>query len=198
MKIIEPSATLVGTINPTDILKKLELCGRVSHKSDPKDDSAVAFVRNIIKLGHESVLEHVTLTFKIVCDRGVSHELVRHRFLSPTQESTRFIKYNEIEYLLPPLVKNSSVRILNEFVETAERAYRELIQNGEKSEVARAVLPNCLKTELFVTANLREWRHILKLRTDKAAHPQMRQIAFQILDTFKKFLPVIVEDIDRQ
>ena len=198
MKIIEPSATLVDGIDPKEILKKIELCGRVCYQSLPREDSAENFVRMLIKRGHESVLEHVNLTFRIVCDRGVSHELVRHRIASYSQESTRYVKYNSLKVVAPFDIDedNPAHATWLRVMKTIENAYAFMIANGIRPEIARSILPNGLKSELCMTANLREWRHILKLRTDKAAHPQMRQIANQILDTFKKFLPVIVEDID--
>lgn len=194
MKIIEPSATLIDDINPAAIMAKLERCGRVSRLSEsrgkPED-----FIRNIIKRGHESVLEHVSLTFHIICDRGVSHELVRHRLASYSQESTRYVKYDDLNIILPEFKgKEAAYEAMNALTACAV-AYQKLLEAGNAPEQARAVLPTCLKTELYMTANLREWRHILRLRTDKKAHPQMRFIAGQILATFKDKLPVIVEDI---
>ena len=184
MKIIEPSATLIDTVDAADIYAKLERCGRISHLSEPKD--AEKFVRKIIRLGHESVLEHVSLTFHIICDRAIQNELVRHRHASFTVESTRYVRYGEFEVTDPS----------DAFaIETVEASYRKLIDYGIRPEIARAVLPLCLKSELYMTANLRSWRHILRLRTSKAAHPQMRFIMRQVLDTFRDNLPVIVEDI---
>ena len=194
MKIIEPSAELIDDINAANIYAKLERCGRVSHQSksngNPED-----FVRMLIKRGHESVLEHVSLTAHIICDRAIQNELVRHRHASFTVESTRYCKYDELEVIKPTFKKHSSEIVFQEIAEHAERAYREMLSDGEKPEIARAVLPQCTKSEVRITANLREWRHILKLRTSKAAHPQMRQIMNQILAVFREKLPVIVEDI---
>ena len=185
MKIIEPSATLVDTINPEEILRKLEVCGKVSRQSKLGD--AENFVRSIIKRGHESVLEHVSLTFKIVCDRAIMAELTRHRLASFTVESTRYVKYDELKFIDPPDMVN---------VRAFELLYRGLIENDKlPPEIARSVLPLCTATTIYMTANLRDLRHILKLRTDKAAHPQMRHIMNQVLAVFKEKLPVIVEDI---
>lgn len=196
MKIIEPRAELFDFVDSEFIMKKLEKCGRVSHQSEPRENSAEKFVRMLIKRGHESVLEHVSLTFRIICDRGVSHELVRHRFVSPTQESTRYVKYNELEVIAPPWPEQSFLyRKWYSHMREVEDTYKAMIENGARPEEARSVLPNCAKTELYATANLRELRHVLKLRTDKAAHPQMRQIMNQVLAVFKEKLPVIVEDI---
>lgn len=194
MKIIEPSVELIDEINPEQILAKLERCGKVSRKSEL--GKAEQFVRSIIKRGHESVLEHVQLTFHIVCDRAIMAELTRHRHASFTVESTRYIKYDELTVISP--FKNDVVgdSFLFADISIAEKEYRDWFQSGATPEQARAVLPLCLATELYMTANLRELRHILKLRTDKAAHPQMRFVAGQILEILRDKLPVIVEDIN--
>lgn len=198
MIIIKPSATLVDKINPEEILKKIELCGRVSHQSESKGNPE-DFIRKIIKRGHESVLEHVSLTFHIICDRAIMAELTRHRLASFTVESTRYVKYDGIEVVAPFDLGVDKIRDADFYssVNDAERKYNFLLMECPP-EIARAVLPLCLKSELYMTANLREWRHILKLRTDKAAHPQMRKIAKQILAIFKEKLPVIVEDIKNE
>lgn len=194
MKIIEPSVELVDDIDGAQILRKLERCGKVSRKSTLGD--AENFVRSIIKRGHESVLEHVQLTFKIICDRAIQNELVRHRHASFTVESTRYVNYKDGLTVISPF-KNDTVgdTFFRQAAYDAEKTYRDWIQSGATPEQARAVLPLCLATELYMTANLRELRHILKLRTDKAAHPQMRVVAGQILDILREKLPVIVEDI---
>lgn len=185
MKIIEPSATLIDTVNANDIYAKLECCGRISHLSEPND--AEEFVRMLIKRGHESVLEHVSLTFKIICDRAIMSELTRHRLASFSVESTRYCKYDELTFVNPP-------PYVQDDLEQAEIAYEDALNGGIQPEIARAVLPLCLKSELYMTANLREWRHILRLRTSDNAHPQMREIMRQILNIFREKLPVIVED----
>ena len=195
MKIIEPSATLVDDINATDIYTKIECCGRVCYQSTPKGKPE-EFIRMLIKRGHESVLEHVSLTFHIICDRAVMSELTRHRLASFSVESTRYVKYGEIEVIMPPLDEwGLAYRNCHSAAVDAEDRYKSVINSGHPPELARAVLPLCLKSELYMTANLREWRHILKLRTSKAAHPQMRIVAGQILQIFRDKLPVIVEDI---
>ena len=206
MKIITPKVELVDFIDADEVLKKIERCGRVCYQSEPKGEPE-KFVRMLIKRGHESVLEHVSLTFHIICDRAIQNELVRHRLASFSVESTRFCKYDEIEVVAPDLFAQSVVNdfvpsdarwLIKEFCQKlmgdAEDSYQQLIIDYSP-ELARAVLPLCLKSELYMTANLREWRHILKLRTSKHAHPQMQFIAGKILDIFKEKLPVIVEDI---
>ena len=182
MKIIEPSVELIDEIDSDAVLKKIERCGRVCYQSSPKN--AEGFVRMLIKRGHESVLEHVSLTFHIICDRAIQNELVRHRLASFSVESTRYVKYDELTLINPPPHHNF-----------AENNYRDLIQQDYPPEQARAVLPLCLKSELYMTANLREWRHIIKLRTSKHAHPQMRLVVGMIRDILKEKLPVIVEDL---
>ena len=193
MKIIEPFVEL----------EKIERCGRVCHQSEPKGKPE-DFVRKLIKLGHESVLEHVNLTFHIVCDRAIQNELVRHRLASFSVESTRYVKYDEIE-VVSALPRNDERYFTNGDIRASyeiwylsmlqiEECYKALLQNAFKPEEARAVLPLCLKSELYMTANLREWRHILRVRTSEHAHPQMRFIAGKILGIFKEKLPVIVED----
>lgn len=187
MKIIEPSVELIDDVNAEDVYKKIERCGRVCYQSQPKGDAA-DFIRKIINRGHESVLEHVALTFHIICDRAIMAELTRHRLASFSVESTRYVKYDELTFVNPPPYVQEDLR-------QAELAYEDALNGGLAPELARAVLPLCTKTELYMTANLREWRHILKLRTAKAAHPQMRQVAGQILDILREKLPIIVEDI---
>lgn len=192
MKIIEPSVELIDDINSEEILRKLERCGKVSRKSELGD--AENFVRSIIKRGHESVLEHVSLTFYIVCDRAIMAELTRHRHASFTVESTRYVKYDELKVIMPIIGIKNGEKYFHNAADVSQSYYRTLIRRFPP-EIARAVLPLCLATELYMTANLREWRHVLKLRTSKAAHPQMRQVAGQILEILRDKLPVIVEDI---
>lgn len=195
MKIIEPSVELIDDINAADVYSKIERCGRVSRQSEAKGDAA-EFVRMLIKRGHESVLEHVSLTFHIICDRAIMSELTRHRLASFSVESTRYVKYDALTFIYPD--PDNPIRAFPAELAFAyaEEQYKVLIDERKyPPEIARAVLPLCLKTELYMTANLRELRHILKLRTAGAAHPQMRFIANQILNILRDKLPVIVEDI---
>jgi thymidylate synthase (FAD) len=187
------------------ILKSIERAGRTCYKSEDKitSDSAPKFVKMIIGKGHESVLEHRSLTVKFVCDRGVSHEIVRHRLASFSQESTRYCNYgnekhgNGINVINPKQhFKNpNSYAIWQAAMEAAESFYLALIALGEQAQMARSVLPNSLKTEIVVTANLREWRTIFKQRTAFAAHPQMREIMIPLFDELVKFLPEIFGDL---
>lgn len=200
MKIIEPWVEILDHLDGNEILKKLELCGRVCYKSEDKitDDSAEQFVRALIKLGHESVLEHVAITVKFVVDRGVSHEIVRHRVASYSQESTRYCRYGDgIAVIQPPGIERGTNAYLNWYFgcQNAETAYRDMLSSGISPQIARSVLPTCVKTEIVMTANLREWRHFLRLRMDKSAHPQMREIACKLYDQLAEMVPVVFEDL---
>jgi len=196
MEIIEPYVQIIDNIDELDILTKLELSGRTAYKSEDKitKGSAEKFIRGIIKSGHESVLEHVNITVKFVCDRGVTHELVRHRIASYTQESTRYCNYSKkgVTFIRPPWGFDE---VDLKFLETVEAQYNHKIRAGQTPQQARAYLPNCLKTEIVTTMNIREYRHLLKLRCSRDAHPQMRQLMFMLLEEFHSRLPVIFGDI---
>lgn len=206
MKIINPSVELINPVEYEVALNTIELAGRTCYKSENKitDDSAEEFIRNIIKRGHEAVLEHVSITVKFICDRGVSHEIVRHRIASYCQESTRYCNYskdkfgNEITIIRPNFFDGVSKEYAC-FVRSCKQAeinYFDLLNEGARPEQARSVLPNSLKTELVMTTNIREWRHFFKLRCSKAAHPQMRQVAIMLFEQMKSKYPVFFEDID--
>ena len=208
MKIIPPSF-IIEKIDGEFMLKKIETAGRTCYKSETNitNESSKIFIKKIIELGHESVLEHEKVSVRIVCDRSISHELIRHRIASYSQESTRYCNYgikNEITVIEPCFWKTEkghdpAKRMMwKEVMEKCEDAYIGLILIGAKPEEARSVLPNSLKTEIVMTCNLREWRHFFKLRTSKAAHPQMREIAIPMLAEFKRLIPVIFDDITPQ
>lgn len=205
MKIVNASYEILTLVNHDEILKKLELIGRVCYKSEDRisDNSASDFIKRIIKSGHESVIEHFSISVKFICDRGVSHEIVRHRIASFSQESTRYCNYikdkfdNQITFIKPCFWDEGShnYEIWRETVQATEKNYFELISNGAKPEEARSILPNSLKTEIVVTMNLREWRHFFKLRTSSKAHPQMRELAIPLMEDFQDRLPEIFFDI---
>jgi thymidylate synthase (FAD) len=209
MKLINPSFEILTPIDGVDIIKAIEHAGRTCYKSEDKItvESAAEFVRMLISRGHESVLEHRSISVLIVCDRGVSHELVRHRIASFSQESTRYCNYsaskfgNELTFIIPLFKDNGDDVISISEIEwenamrDAERHYMKLIGLGCQPQMARSVLPNSLKTEIVITANLREWRTIFKQRTAKTAHPQMREIMCPLLDVFKREIPVVFNDI---
>ena len=208
MKIIEPSFRWLDGKLPDGhaILANIATAGRVCYQSEPTTSDAL-FVLKIIERGHESVLEHEKISVRIICDRGVSHELVRHRIASYSQESTRYCNYskdkfgNELTFIRPPWVNPggsfdwASGRWYAA-MGSAEEAYFDLLQDGWTPEQARSVLPNSLKTEVVMTANLREWRHFFRLRCAPASHPQMRQIANLMLAEFKNAVPVIFDDLE--
>jgi thymidylate synthase (FAD) len=205
MRIIEPSIEILSDVDANRIMRNIETCGRVCYKSENliNEESAKKFIKRIIANGHESVLEHEKLTIKFICDRGVSHEIVRHRIASYSQESTRYCNYSrekfgkELTLIRPCFWKDDEekYRIWCDVMEKIEYSYNELISIGAKPEEARSILPNSLKTEIVVTMNLRELRHFLRLRTSPKAHPQMREVANMLLNYVKETLPVFFEDI---
>ena len=209
MTIIDPSFTWLGNAPDGDqMLANIAAAGRVCYQSESKSDDA-AFVRKRIRQGHESILEHEKISVRIICDRGVSHELVRHRIASYSQESTRYCNYSkgkfgsELTFIRPywddRSISAEMIRLRacwQEACLNAEWSYKKMIDAGCTPEAARAVLPNCLKTEVVMTANLREWRHFFKLRCAPAAHPDMRIIANMLLTAFKDVVPVVFDDIE--
>ena len=198
MKIINASYKIESPIDGAEILKRIEKAGRTCYKSEDRitEESAKSFVRMLIERGHESVLEHESITVRFVCDSGISHEIVRHRIASFSQESQRYVRYNgDIEFINPRMPNAKAYEAWRELCERAEETYRELLSYDVQPQQARAVLPNSTKTEIVMTANLREWRHFLKLRTAKAAHPQMRELTVPLLKELQERLPVVFDDI---
>ena len=184
--------------DPMDLLQDIERIGRVCYKSEHRitSSSAAPFVRNIIARGHESVLEHISITVRFITDRAIANELVRHRIAAYSQESTRYCNYKDkIEFIYPKNVSDKQLQLIMEACACAATTYQALITDGATPEVARDVLPLCTKTELIATYNLREWRHILRLRTDKAAHPKMRELMQTLLQFFQGLVPIIFDDI---
>lgn len=183
MKIIEPAVELLW-VTP-NALQVIERAGRVCYKSEDKitEESAETFVKSIIDRGHEAVLEHASASLLFICDRGVTHEIVRHRLASYCQESTRYCNYSKakfggITFIDPCFWSKDDYKFVvwKKSMQDAENTYLCLLGQGATPQEARSVLPNSLKTEIVVTANFREWRHILKLRTAPTAHPQMREV----------------------
>lgn len=186
MKIVEPSVELLfATPNAAQLL---EAAGRTCYKSEDKitDDSAIKFVEMIEKRGHHSVIEHAYATYRIITDRGITHEIVRHRIASYSQESTRYCNYGKDKFdgqitMLPPSGMTSlEVIVWKRAAEQAEKNYMDMLEAGATPQRARSVLLTCLKTEIVMSCNFREWLHFLTLRTAKAAHPDMRIIAKMI------------------
>ena len=201
MKIVNESVALLF-ITP-NAAQFIEAAGRTCYKSEDKitPTSASAFIKMLIhEKGHESVIEHAYATFRVVCDRGVSHEIVRHRLGSYSQESTRYCNYGkekfgaEITVIEPPFPSDAMRAYWWVACEEAERSYLMMVEKGVSPQIARSVLPTCLKTEIVITYNFREWRHFLKLRTSKAAHPQMREVADMIRRTLVEQCPEVFGD----
>ena len=201
MRIINPSFEIINRPNGHEVLRHLELCGRVCYKSEDaiSDESAERLIRMMLERGHESPIEHFSVSVRIICDRGVSHEWVRHRIASFSQESTRYCNYqkskfgSELTFIRPYFAEEGSklFDIWKSSMQQAETAYFEMLNCGAKPEDARSVLPNSLKTEFICTMNLREWRHFFRLRCAPAAHPAMRKISIPLLHESQKMIPVL-------
>lgn len=204
MKLIKQSHEILDPIDGLAILKKIEKIGRVCYKSEDRttDYSCYSFVSNLIKRGHEAILEHVSITVQFRTNRRVSHELVRHRLCSFAQESQRYVDYEgqEMEFIdLRPHIKGSIIKENWVYIcESVEDDYADYRQSGEPPQIAGGILSNDVATTIVVTANLREWRHVINLRavgTTGAPHPQMRELMLPLLDEFKKRIPVIFDDL---
>lgn len=206
MEAITPYWIILDKIDGQAVLKKIELVARTCYKSEDKikEGSAEKMVAALIRSNHEAMLEHFSFSVKFICDRGISHEIVRHRIASYAQESQRYCNYGKedggITFILPFFFKYKSPEFeaWKESCKAAEKAYLEMIANGVKPQEARTVLPNSTKTEIVMTANLREWRNFFKLRaadSTGAAHPQMKQLTQPLLTELKSIIPVVFDDI---
>lgn len=193
MRIGKQKVELLNPQSYEELTEKIEIAGRVCYQSEPQGDPE-KFIRMIIKMGHESVLEHGSLTFKVRTNRAIANEIVRHRLASYSQESTRYVKYDDIEFIPGDRFEGS---FAEDMLIRIEYTYQILIAKGLKPEEARDILPNATATTLVMTMNFRELRHFLKLRFDKAAHPQIRELAGMMLEILKDKYPVFVEDIER-
>lgn len=198
MIIVKPEVHL-EFVTP-NALELIERSGRVCWKSEDKIElgSAERFISTVImKKQHYSVLEHAVATFRFICDRGVSHELVRHRVASFSQESTRYCNYSkdkfggEIQVIEPPGLDISSRENWKCAVFSAETRYMRMLDEGVKAQIARSILPTCLKTEVVMTANFREWMHVFDLRTSEAAHPQIREVMLKAQEIMRGAYPCI-------
>lgn len=193
MKLIKPKIEfLCMTPNP---LETIERAARVCYRSESKNkDGAKKLVSFLVEHGHESMLEHVNASYKVTTNRGVSHEIVRHRIGSYAQESTRYVDYQNLgmEFVEPEFeLTETDIR----FLQTCESYYNLKLSSGLKKEQARYFLPNGLKTEIVMTLNLRSWRNFLKLRTHKTAHPEIRTVANMLLKNLKERIPIVFDDI---
>ena len=208
MRVINAGYEIISDLNGAEILKHIERCARVCYKSEDRitDGSAEKMVAALIRSGHEAMLEHYSFTVKFICDRGVSHELVRHRIASFAQESSRYCCYakdkfgKELTFINPCFWEPNSDNYARWFHEMneAEKTYLAMIESGATPEQARDILPMSIKTEIVMTANLREWRHFFKLRAEGVTgkpHPQMLEITIPLLKELKQKIPVIFDDI---
>lgn len=212
MKIVEPQATMINPVglsntfessNGIAMLKRVEYFGRVSHGSEGAitEDSYKRFLHFVcMEKGDLSIIEHEHVSVDVLVDRGITHEWVRHRIGSYTQESTRFINYQkkggEIKLIKPPLEHGGSFEDWQYCMEMCERAYMGMINRGEKPQIARSVFPTGLASRLIATYNLRSWRHFLLMRTTLEAHPQMKQVTIPLLAEFKANIPILFDDIE--
>lgn len=207
MKIINASTEILTPITGDEI-QRIEYAGRTCYKSEDKitDDSAKKFVGNLIKRGHEAMLEHSSLSIKFICDRGVSHELVRHRLASFAQESTRYCNYskdkfgNELTFIRPCFLESGTDPYIywENAMSDVEMYYFAMLGGGCTPQEARSVLPNSIKTEVVMTANYREWRHFFWLRAARKtgpAHPQMEELTVPLLYEVSGLIPVVFDDI---
>ncbi len=220
MKIVEPYAKMLGpqsalmpfqTHHGISMLQNIEYYARVSHASEESQthDSYDRFLRSVVlQHGDMSVIEHEKVTCEFLVDRGITHELVRHRIGSYTQESTRFVNYQkkggEAKFIKPdglmPMRDGTEMtlpmRTWFDAMQFAEDAYMNMTRDGVKPQIARSVLPNALASKIIVTYNLRSWRHFFIMRTSAEAHPQMRQVCDPLLAEFKEKIPILYEDIE--
>ena len=204
MQIVKPSFTIESEVDGIRILKEIERYARNCYKSEGRitEDSCYRLIRTLIqerRPQHLGILEHHVVTVRFICDRGVSHELVRHRIAAYLQESTRYCDYakaGEIQVIQPPGLDDARKLLywINA-MKQAELSYRLMRECGVSPQIARSVLPNSLKTEIIATLDLNSWRNFFIKRTDKAAHPQMRELAVPLLAKFKELIPVVFDDI---
>lgn len=212
MRIIEQSAHIMEMDKEKALamMVHIERCGRVCYQSEDfmKEESYEAFLRMLVHSGHESVLEHASVSFKIVCSRATANQLVRHRHGSFSQESTRYCNYskgrfgNSIAVILPPDIRKERGERLKPYyewldsMEQAEKKYFQLLGEGFKPEQARGVLPLDLKTELVMTMNLRAWRHVLKTRLHPAAQRDIKELMDMIYQDLVEYFPAVFEDLE--
>jgi thymidylate synthase (FAD) len=197
---VDQSVRLESNFDGDEQLRRIEKIGKISHGSETADDitGTKEFVRKLISWGHESVLEHVSITVDLTTSRGITHQLVRHRLASFLQESTRYVKYSDQITVVTPTssMMESGLTCWRKAMEASEASYHHMLTLGAKPEVARGVLPTDLASRLIITANLREWRHIFRLRLSGAAHPDIRVLMKMILALFKEKIDVIFDEFD--
>lgn len=204
MNVIKPYAILMDVPNReagVALLKKIEWCGRISHRSEEAqtEESWERFLRAVVLgKGDWSIVEHAGATVDATVDRGITHEWVRHRLGSYTQESTRFVNYEKkmpASFIVPQLTAEQAT-IWSLAIARSENGYKDLIAAGCTPQIARSVFPNALASRIVTTCNLRNWRHFLLMRTTREAHPQIREVVVPLLSEFKEKIPVLFDDIE--
>lgn len=207
MKLIEQRVELVKPVPYKDLLDKVEQMGRLCYKSEDKikEDSAEKFIRGLIKSGHGSVIEHASMTLKFTTNRAMTHQIVRHRLCNFSQESQRYCNYSDDKFgddlvFIKPLwfddVDSDARHSVSQAFNTAETEYNYLVKMCDlKPEQARDLLPNACKTEIGVTANMREWRHIFKERCFGHADPMIKDLMGKALEIAYTYYPVFFEDL---
>lgn len=219
MKTLKPQHVIIGKdqIEGHKILKHIEKIARTCYKSEDliNDESAEKMIKKLIKLNHLAMIEHASVSVLFTCDRGVTHEIVRHRVASYAQESTRYVNYskdkfgNEIGYIdiaggiaLDTKMKDLPVETIDAIISEwhqacidAEKHYMKMLELGATPQIARSVLNNSTKSDINVTMNLREWRHFFELRCDTPAHPQMRELVIPLLKEMSEVIPIVFDDL---
>lgn len=197
-EFIQPSVELLA--HTPDPEKLIELAGRVCWKSEDKisDDSSSRFIKMLMVKNHMSVLEHASATFRIITDRAIANEIVRHRTGKFSQESTRYVNYKKrgLEFVVPGGMSCEQMSKFFTACGIAENAYNNMLDAGCKPEVARSVLPLSLKTELVMTMDFRNWLHFIQMRTDKSAHPDVQIVAKMIQEKLREIAPVVFGECD--
>ena len=195
MYVLKQSAEIVSPFDLEYVLPHLERCGRTCYKSDNNDASK--FISKIVKMGHESVIEHFSVSVRIICNRAISHQLVRHRMASFSQESQRYVNYSKdkfgkgITYIEPIKLNTDQLKLWKFNAIQNELAYFNMIELGCSPQQAREGLSNATKTEMVITANLREWKHIFEQRTKGGADPMMKDLMIPLLEQFQEILPEV-------
>lgn len=204
MRIVEPKHEILYMPDNEFIIRHLELAARTCYKSEDqiKEGSGEVLLKRITKMGHESVIEHAGASVHLVCDRGITHELVRHRLMSFSQSSSRYANFskdkfgNEITVIRPYFWENDpyKFKVWRTAMESCEKAYMDLVHDGATAQEARSVLPNSLEADIVITGNFRNWKHFFNLRCDTPAHPQMREITIPLLKDFYERCPILFEN----
>lgn len=206
VNIVAPHVEIMTPLDGEAILKHLELCARNCYKSEDKitPDSARTMVKKLLELGHEAMIEHYSLTAKLTCDIGVYKDLTRHRLASFAIESTRYCNYskgkfgNELSVIKPCHIKENTPEydLWLKTMQTIEQNYNQMAALGCRPDQLRMLLPHSTKADVIMTANLREWRHIFKLRCAPAAHPTVQEVMDMLLEKLKAEIPVVFDDIN--